>query len=785
MKNQKLILLSITILALSIINCGRIIPYSSEGWSITADVRKETITIKHEDLGVMLKDIKLNMKEDDKLTELTGWTVKEDLSSLCNFYYPMEETKILIISTEKPANTTWGFKIDKNGVDINSSINNGVITGIAPAGNDRIPARVASQDNGVIYNSLGFVSAMNIYSLFDRMSNILIQFVVGSKLSRNKSNEELMDVTFPIIEGIEFIIIPNYYTDVLGLYKYEPYYPQYEDKHPFKRANTGWLNWYCYYMASNEEDMVKETDALAKTLKPYGLEYVQLDATYSEGGEANLIEWNKEKFPRGGKWLMQYIKSKGLRPGLWVNAYGANYPRGEFMDKYPENWFLRDENGKVFSACCTADSTVAKLDFSNPEVFEKHLKPLFKTYVDDWGIEYLKDAGHGEWMFTYRENKERAFDPSKDGVGLYWEVQKIIRDIMGPKNWIMGCDAEGGADRYCLGFGIFDSAFNIRNDVYAVWEQYVWAPAMGTKMHLATIFCTNYLNDIVIYNDPDATMIRLPLTMDEAINNVSTTVLSGQSYTISDYMSQPTKERIKQMLSHPHGSWSKEFPHLIKKLSDDRVELYKKTMPTMDITPIDLFPFRSKAGYGPLPDGYPDEDNLPRALDLKVNAASGIYDVVAIYNWSDEVDIKEITFGYDLGLDPDMEYLIFDFWNQELTGIFKDRVSTKVPPHGIRVFIVRPLTDTPQFLSTSRHITGAYSIKSIDWDASKYSLSGTSETVPGAKYSLFIYLPTGVSVSRVDANADDLSHNIIEGNLLEVSFMGQEETVNWMVEFSK
>jgi hypothetical protein len=118
-------------------------------------------------------------------------------------------------------------------------------------------------------------------------------------------------------------------------------------------------------------------------------------------------------------------------------------------------------------------------------------------------------------------------------------------------------------------------------------------------------------------------------------------------------------------------------------------------------------------------------------------------------------------------------------------GIFKDRLETKVPPHGIRVFIVRPLTDTPQFLSTSRHITGAYSIKSLDWDASKYSLSGTSETVPGAKYSLFIYLPTGVSVSRVDANADDLYHNIIEGNLLELSFMGQEEPVNWMVEFSK
>jgi len=88
-----------------------------------------------------------------------------------------------------------------------------------------------------------------------------------------------MEVTFPLVDYIEISLIPNYYTEVLGLYHYEPYYPQYEDKHPFKRANTGWLNWYNYYMASNEEDMVKETDELARTLKPYGLEYVQLDAT--------------------------------------------------------------------------------------------------------------------------------------------------------------------------------------------------------------------------------------------------------------------------------------------------------------------------------------------------------------------------------------------------------------------------------------------------------------------------------------------------------------------------
>ncbi|MBE9511113.1 MAG: alpha-galactosidase [Bacteroidetes bacterium] len=788
-----LCLISVVLIIILITGCSKINSYSQKGWKLLPDIKNESLTIEYEGLAVILKNTKLCLKKDGKIVELSDWTVKK------------QDNQMLTITTNKPEITTWQFIVTEGGLNINSSVNNSYITGIAPASGARIPARVASQDNGVIYNSLGFVSAKNIYNLFDRKTNIIIQFPRESELTRNVANEQLMNVTFPLLpgrgsqgykertnrgikttQGVEISLILNYYTEKLGLQHYEPYWPQHSDKHPFITAPTGWLSWYCYYMPAKQEDILKETDALAEKLKPYGLEYVQLDATFTRGEEANWLEWDKKNFPNGGKWLMQYIKNKGLKPGLWVNVYGANYENPAFgkkfpEGKYPENWFLHDKQGNVLNACCSADATVVQLDYSNPKVIQKHLKPLLETLVNDWGIEYLKDAGHGRWQWSFEENRVRVYDPSLEGRDLYWKVQDVVREIMGPGNWILGCDAEGGADYYSLGFGPFDSNINTWADVYNIWEEFLWGGSTGTKMHLATMLSANYLNDIVLYNDPDATMVRPPLTMAEAMNNVSSISLTGQSYTISDFMAQPSRERINVLRERTR--WGRDFPQLIKKLSEERTKLYEKTMPAMDITPIDLFPYKSKAEYSPLPEGFPNVKNMPRALDLKVNAKSGIYDVVAVYNWSEEKSEKVVSFAEDLGLDSTKSYLVFDFWNQELKGIFKKQFQSIVPVHGCQIFLIRTLSNQPQLLATSRHITSAYSIKNLEWNLSKSILSGTSQTVANDVYSLFIYLPEGISVSNVETNAANLSFKTSPNGVLNVSFQGQKAPVDWTIEF--
>ncbi|GAI51234.1 unnamed protein product, partial [marine sediment metagenome] len=170
--------------------------------------------------------------------------------------------------------------------------------------------------------------------------------------------------------------------------------------------------------------------------------------------------------------------------------------------------------------------------------------------------------------------------------------------------------------------------------------------------------------------------------------------------------------------------------------------------------------------------GAPSE--YPRALDLKVNAESGIYDVVAVYNWYDNPYTMFLLFGRDLGLDPEKEYLVYDSWKEELVGVWKDMVRVEVPPHGVRVFTIKPLDNSkPQLLGTSRHITGAFSIEDLDWDSSELTLTGRSKTVPDAPYSLFIHVPQGMALSKADASVEVLSYEYTD-NLLEVTFSGQE-----------
>ncbi len=710
--------------------------FKKDGWAIETDAKKGTLSISHEKLGLLAGEVRLALREEGSLSFPSEWQVKSN-----------EDT--LTISTKKPSDVTWSFEPGLEKLDISCSGDNGFLQGIAPAAENRVPARVESQDNGITYTSLGFVSAKDIHCLFDRNTDTMIQFPEQSILIRNPGDPKLMDIIIPVAEGAEIFLTPDYYINVLGLKYYKPI-PQ-----RFKTAPAGWCSWYCYYMGTTEGDMVTETDAIARYLKDYGMEVIQLDACYTRGEDANWLEWTKNTFPRGGKWVFEYIKSKGLKPGLWVNIYGSNYAKAEMADTYPEHFYLRDKDGNLSGACCTADDTVVRLDYTNPEVIEKHLKPMFTILKNEWGLTYLKDAGWGTWMDYYEKNRERAFNPNMGSREAYLDAQNALRETLGDDVYINGC----AMHEVGLGFGIFDGSRTGGDD------RAVWYPdkkgGMSMQTYFHSLFGANYLNNITWFCDPDTVMVRTPLTLDEATTIVSAIALTGQLYIASDFMGR---------------------------LPQKRLDLYRKTIPTTPIVPIDLYPYKIQSNKR---NGVvwccPQVREYPRAIDLKVTAASGDYDVVAVFNWGDKEEAKTIDLGEDLGLDTDRDYLIFDFWNQKLKGIVKDKIESSIPAHGTSAYIVRPVLDRPQLLATSRHITGTVSIKKLDWDRAKSALSGVSETVAEAPYSVFIHVPAGMTVSKVDADVEVLFHKIAD-SILEVKFAGFPgkeglHTINWTVTF--
>lgn len=708
----------------------------SNDWTVTTNKKTKTFSIEHSELGPVLKEIEPQVVKNNKKISPADWKVK------------VEENQLTII-TDKSEQTTWEIKAEPNSIKLSCSSDKAVVKGKAPASAERIPARLENQDNDIMYTSLGLISAENIHCLFDRSTDTMVDFSDESLLRRNGQDHSLMDVDINVNKSISIQLIQDYYINVLGLKYYQP------KPDRFETAPIAWSSWYCYYMGTTEEDLVKETDTLAQYLKPYGLEYVQLDACYTRGEEANYLEWNKQAFPKGGKWIFDYIKSKGLKPALWVNIYGSNYEKAECEEKYPENFYLRDEKGELSSACCTADNTVVRLDYTNPDVIERHLKPMFDILKNQWGLKYIKDAGWGTWMDYYEENKEQAFDSSRDSRDVYVEVQKALRETLGPDVYIGGC----AMHEVGLGFGVFDGS-RIGGDDRAVWyPEKKRGMSMQTYFH--SLFGGNYLNNIVWHCDPDAAMVRSPLTLEEGRTIVTAIALTGQLYMASDFMA---------------------------KLPIKKIELYRKTMPTTPIVPVDLYPYKIESNKR---EGVvwccPQVKEFPKAIDLKVNGPTGHYDVVALFNWNDEQDKKKIELDKGFGLNSEKEYIAFDFWNQKPVMITDHLISCDIPAHGTRVFVIKEILDRPQLVATTRHITCAVSVKEMNWDPDSKALSGLSEIIAGSPYSVFIHIPQGMSVSEVDSNSEVMFEKRMD-SVLEIRFSGefddeQENNLEWTVKF--
>ncbi len=746
-------------------SCNHSKKYVINGWEIEVNNRAGTLSFTRDTLGDIIHDVHLFLNKGNDKKPLSHWST-------------LEENGTLRISTKNPQ-TEWTINITGSGIDISAPAPTAFVTGIAPAPEKRIPARVAGQDNDVMYTQMGFVSATNIHNLFDMKTDIMIRFPENSLLTRNEEDSTLMNIRFAPGEGDEISLINHYYDEVVGLAKYEVkgFKPAYKPiAGRFKTAPTGWSSWYCYYMSPTDETLYKETDAIAQKLKPYGLKYIQLDAAYTRGDSANYLEWYKGLFPGGGKAWFKHVIEKGFKPGLWMNIYGANYAKPAMADKYPENFYLKDKEGKLSPVCCSADKTVKRLDYTNPEVFEKHLKPLFETLVNEWGLGYLKAGGWGTWMDFYEKNKETAFNPQMNSREVYRRTLETVRNIFGEDNYLLGCSMH----EIGVGFDYFDGS-RTGGDDYANWGgKNHWSEGMQTFFH--SLFGANYLNGITWWSDPDDVMVRDPLTLDEGRTIVSSISLSGQAYVFSDFVADFSKERLHKFLNSKFNiGWAKNYPDLVKPLPEEKVDLYRKTMPSMPIKAMDLYPYKTEAKCCPKP------SSLPKALDLKINACTGQYDVVAMYNWTDADTLKVLDLHNDLGLVTNKDYVAFDFWNTGMIDVLGETIEAVIPRHGTLALIIRPETGHPQLMATSRHITAAKSIRSYRWDDTAKTMSGRSKTIPGDPYILYIYIPGHYKTEniKVDANGTSIAVHQTGQNLIAVEFGPSDKSdLTWSINFA-
>lgn len=721
--------------------------YKKGPWSFRVDESKAILSVSHTRLGPVLTGVRLQSRQGNGLVPFAGWIVTD------------RGAAGLAVMVKAPSPAAWEFRTTENSIEVRTAVSGTVVTAAAPAGTQRIPARLAETGRmrvhqvgkevdytgepmeersyippdspHAMYLALGPVDSRNLHGLFDRPTDIAIRFADGARLSRDPRDPQTMQVTLSVAGSTTLVSLePDYYVKVLGMPRYVPLDDTYH-----KTAPTGWNHWLAFFRDVTEQDIVQAADWIEANLKQYGMLHIQLDDGFDHTAHRHWDrDWDAETFPHGPAWLARYIKSKGFVPGLWTVPYSYCVEHGK-----PE-WFLRDEQGSI----AMDYQGGGELDFSRPDVIRDYWIPLWKN-LKAQGWEYHK-FDMGSTVPQWEKNRSRFYDQSKTPFDLSVETLRIFREIMGPEVWHTNHpDNWGGRMGYVdvVGCG---------RDPGPGWRQ--------MNNFFEVISNNTYQNHIIWYSDPDCIVLRGKPTRSDLKRKRNTQFLSLEE-----------ARTAASLLSIAGLQWlsGDDMPNL----ETDRVELIRKAIPILPILPIDLFG-RGRA-----------VENYPRILDLKINMPSGRYDVVAATNWSDGPEQRSVSFENDLGLDAGRRFVVFDFWKERLVEAADRGFRTELPAHGTAVFHVHERLERPQLIANSRHLTGAVGILKQSWTSSSMTLQGTSDTVPGAPYTLFFHVPGAFELHKALAQGAAVDWVAGPDGLLRVSFLGQKAPVDWSIKFAK
>jgi hypothetical protein len=498
---------------------------------------------------------------------------------------------------------------------------------------------------------------------------------------------------------------------------------------------VGWCSWFAYLDQVNEKEIKETADVIGAKLKPWGLQYLQIDDGYERqpiGLPDTWLEANG-KFPSGLKELASYIRAKGLTPGIWTNVTFADSAAADAN----RNLFVADEGGRP----ALGNWIGYVMDGSNPETIHQLITPVYKGLNDD-GFDYFKlDALRHLKYEGYNAFKEYFGQKGIDRNEAYRSVAKEVREQAGREKFLLACwgirpELVGIAD----GCRIGNDGFS-----YAGLAQF------------------NSYNNIIWRNDPD----HIVLNAKEAYRSCSATSLTGSLFMLTDK--------------------AETYHH------SPLIEAARRTIPVLYTQPgqvYDVDPSRSSLIAGA---DVEMSGSGPRPFDASSNTITGLFELEInkpFENWVvlGRVDDRDKVLPFrELGLDEKKEYLVFEFWTKKFRGVFHSQLI----PGGIdtafncQAFCIREKLNHPQLLATNRHISGGgLEISDLDWENN--SLRGTSELVAGDKYIIYLYEGEGYTFDRVNLKGADLVGVKKTGRVREIRLISVKGGIaEWSVRYTK
>ena len=452
---------------------------------------------------------------------------------------------------------------------------------------------------------------------------------------------------------------------------------------------NGWCDWPYAFEGITEEEMLYNAEYASRVLKPFGLEYFQID----EGFQRWHGDWEgNAKFPHGMKWLAGRLHELGLKPGIWLAPYVISEPT-EIFQKHPD-WFLQNKDGtpKRVGPWPDENSEWAKkenpkrygLDITNPHAAE-WLFTLFDTVSKEWGYELIK-IDFVNWSLL---SADKYQDPSVTRAAAYRKGIEIMRKAIGPNCHLLDCGPGP------VSVGMLDS-MRIELDQPPVnWNQYFLQSASSAPAAAKRY----YFHKRTWINDADHVCLGL-LTISQAQAAASLLALTGGNLMSGDRLPD---------------------------LDPARLEILKKIFPSYGeaARPVDLF-----------------DTDRHSIFALKIQKSFGEWTIAGLFNASETEPLEKTIPLSRLWLDPMKTYVAFDFWKENLHGEITRELKVTIPPASVLLLALHEKKNIPQVISTSRHVLqGAIELENVAWNAEAKLLEGVSLGPEQTTHNISVYIP--------------------------------------------
>ena len=179
------------------------------------------------------------------------------------------------------------------------------------------------------------------------------------------------------------------------------------------------------------------------------------DGKYGRG------DWavDEKKFPGGLKPVFDYIKSKGMRPGLWLSLAWAD-PASAPMKEHPE-WFVKDKAGNL-SNLHTMRGTSRTACMATP--WREYIRDKILGLVRDHGLAYVKlDLAIATSAYVYDDVRTGCY--AKDHPGhrghedsyaeIYESCMKLFDELHeAAPDLFIDCTFETAGKTFLMDYGI-------------------------------------------------------------------------------------------------------------------------------------------------------------------------------------------------------------------------------------------------------------------------------------------------------------------------------------------